>query len=299
MGKKKAIRITTTKQKTKIFEIAYKAVQESLREIHMNGNGAAHIIKNSHRFSEDVKYAVSEAMKNLTVCDHCKALSGGICKNTDEPHIAAYPSGYRVKSVPEQGKILQKIFPGIGGIGTATDMKASFLGEAEGLFVIPKWNTIASTYAEALAIVFEKMRLFHNGKFLSYETRLDKIEMSKHTQKAFDEFGKKQYGNFITVPIQFGEYHRRDTINCTLKNLAHGEFGIDPFSVCCMLITHPERLTQSKDLGIACIGGALNDPKIGSVTPVYAFCEGKVEFSTIPSNEGYGGFFGAVTGFMF
>lgn len=298
MGKKKAIRITTTKQKTKIFEIAYKAVQESLREIHLNGNGAAHIIKNSHRFSEDVKYAVSEAMKNLTVCDHCKALSGGICKNTDEPHTATYPSEYRIKSVPEQVKILQKIFPKIGNTDSVINMIPLF-GEAEGLFVIPKWNTIATTYAEALAKGFEKMRLFHNGRFLSYETRFDMIEISEQTQRALDELVKKRYGNFITVPIQFGEYHRRDTINCTLKKLAHGEFGIDPFSVCCMLITHPERLTQSKDLGIACIGGTLNDPKMGSVTPVYAFCEGKVEFGTIPSNEGYGGFFGAVTGFMF
>ena len=81
---------------------------------------------------------------------------------------------------------------------------------------------------------------------------LRQSERSKLAEKIIAE---QQGGNdILVVPAQAGMLHRGCSARRTRASLAGNEFGLGMFSIGCMLLTHPERLSSADALMIDCGG---------------------------------------------
>lgn len=224
---------------------------------------------------------------------------------TDEEVSSSYgyPAAYRVKSIAEQINILRRLLPGIG----SADEKVAehpLPDYAEGYFAIPRWETIAPTYCEALQKVLELIKQERHGKFHNFcEGHLGGLYIPdpKSTDAAFEKLGDGQKGNdILVVPAQFGLRHRRHSVRWTRNILGFYEFCLGGFAVSAMLLTHPERLVQKNDLWIDCPGDestVLDDATDFDWAPCFCFGKGMVAFGMKwEEDEGEG--FGSVTGFF-
>src|SRR5687767_9172303 len=76
-----------------------------------------------------------------------------------------YPSGYQVKSLEEQARILRKLFPGLSTYDVEVGNQPLPAG-AEGWFLVPRWDKVAHTYngavGKALDLLEESGRPFVN-----------------------------------------------------------------------------------------------------------------------------------------
>jgi len=78
-----------------------------------------------------------------------------------------YPSEYQRKDVHAQANLLRQL---IRGVGFADEKlaKQPLPNGAEGYFAIPRWQTIAPTYREAVEKVFALLAKQRKGKFQNY-----------------------------------------------------------------------------------------------------------------------------------
>ena len=78
-----------------------------------------------------------------------------------------YLSGYKPKGITEQTNILRQL---ISGIGFADEKLAlrPLPENAEGWFAIPKWQSVAPTYGEAVQKVLDLIKKTRDGMFYSY-----------------------------------------------------------------------------------------------------------------------------------
>lgn len=108
---------------------------------------------------------------------------------------------------------------------------------AEGWFAIPKWSALGRTLKDARDTV--------RGAIKMRETRTAKqgsLVVSEKTSTGFKRIYEEQPGDIIIFPAQFGLRHHETTFCRVREQLTENEFGLDTFTVACMLLTHPERL---------------------------------------------------------
>jgi hypothetical protein len=166
-----------------------------------------------------------------------------------------YPKTYRVRPVEGQVTDLKKLFPSLTGCNER--LARSQLPEgAEAWFAIPRWQALAPTYNEAVEIligVLASKRRFSNrilGKLT--EKFLRQSERSKLAETILAE---QQEGNdILVVAAQAGMLHRGSSARRTRVAMAGNEFGLGVFSIGCMLLMHPERLSHADTLMIDCSG---------------------------------------------
>jgi len=104
----------------------------------------------------------------------------------------------------------------------------------------------------------------------------------------------------LIIPAQFGMRHRGRSIRRTRKVLELNEFGLDVFSVGCMLLTHPERLSgQPNELYVDCAGDEYSREGDGSFT--CSLCFGRINrsiyFYAVKDSHA-GNRFGSASGFL-
>lgn len=211
-----------------------------------------------------------------------------------------YLSGYtKPKSITEQCNILRQIFPGVGFADEKLAEREVPEG-AEGWFAIPKWQTLAPTYAEAVQKVLDAIKKARNGKFYNYRDGQIVNERLRHTAKSAEVFQKlgdeqKDY-DILVVAGQFGIRHRGRSVRRAREVMLDlgNEFGLGAFTVGIMILTHPERLMNYDDLWIDCAGDEFDVPD-GDVrfdrAPCFYFYDGRVRFGTRwfdRANESYG-----------
>ncbi|MDZ7586818.1 MAG: hypothetical protein U0946_03610, partial [Patescibacteria group bacterium] len=167
-----------------------------------------------------------------------------------------YPNNYSVKHLAEQIAVLAKIFnlDGTTALAYADNMPELPAG-AEGWFAIPKYQTVAKTYGEAVEktlSLISKSRELKNWR----EGKLGKkyLRQSKRTEQMFTKFCEQQENNIIIIPAQFGLRHRGRSVRRTRIVFAKNEFGLGAFTSVCMLLTHPEREQGCEYLHIDCAG---------------------------------------------
>lgn len=171
-----------------------------------------------------------------------------------------YPSGYKLKGLTEQTNILRQLFPGIGYSNLdlherAATGKLVLPANAEGWFAIPRWEKFAPTYGEAVQAVLAKLgstRKFYN--YRNDQLGSDRLRQNERTVKMFQTLGDQQKGDIVIVPAQFGLLHRGRSVRRAREVFKTNEFGLDSFAIACLLLTHPERLVQWKQLHIDCVG---------------------------------------------
>ncbi len=197
-----------------------------------------------------------------------------------------YFSGYKPKSITEQTNILHQLFPGIG-FADETIAERPLPPNTEGWFAVPKWQTMAKTYNEAVQMVLDRIKEARNGRFYNYrDGQLGQrhLRQSEKSEKIFRKLGGEQKNyDFLVIAAQFGWHHRGRSIRKARIIMNTFESGLGVFATGIMLLTHPERLKHGDDLYINCAGDEFSCSANGTFNeaPCFFFLDDEVRFCAI------------------
>jgi len=273
----------------------------------LDSDGAQHIIERAGEF----KSGLQELIQRLSVSNQ---FAGEEVESS-----CTYPNGYSVKTLEKQTDILRQLLLDLS-LGMDVAHHVTYLNEfrtktelpagAEGFFIIPRWQKVASTYGEALEKVLAllaKSRKFYNyreGQLGEKQLR-QSVRTSEMLAKLADlsaEASAKaggQPGDFIIIPAQVGMKHRGRSVRRAREIFTANEFGLDAFTVACILLTHPEREQVWEQLHIDCSGDEYSpgaDGRFGNA-PYLDFDGGGLGFVT-DWIGGVVGSYGSASGFL-
>jgi len=241
----KAITNITTGQKKQYFRFVEDAAERALKKTGLDKDGLQKLIENGDEFQSRIVTAVRELSVSIRYA------------NEEKESNLGYLSGYKPKSITEQIKILNQLFPNIGFAKEKLADGQLPLG-AEGWFAIPRWKKIAPTYGEAVQKVLDLIKRTRKGEFYNYcdeQLGPQYLRQSLKTIKAFQKLGDQQNGyDILVIPAQFGLRHRGRSVRRARECMSTNEFGLNAFAVGIMILTHPERLMDNDDLWIDCAG---------------------------------------------
>lgn len=264
---------------------------KALSEVGLDKDGLQKLIENGDQFQADIVASIRKHSVSNQFADEEVESSQG------------YLSGYeKPKGITEQTNRLREMFPGVG-FADEKIAEGELPANAEGWFAIPRWETIAPTYGEAVQKVFDKIRETRGGRFYNYrEGQLGKqyLRQSVKSAKAWEALGKQQEDyDILVVPAQFGFRHRGRSVRRALEVMNSSEFGLGAFAIEIMILTHPERLANYDDLWIDCAGDEFSPDGGGdfSLCPFFGFDAFVVRFYTYWTGSA-DGYFGSASGFL-
>jgi len=266
------------------------AADKALAEVGLDKDGLQRLIENGDEFQARIITGIRELSVSNQFADEEVESDYG------------YLSGYKPKGITEQTNILRQLIPGIGYADEKL-AEQSLPPNAEGWFAIPKWQSVAKTYEEAVEKVLELIKQQRDGKLYNWrEGKLGVKYLRKHerTAKKLEALADQQKGyDILVVAAQFGLRHRGRSVRRAREVFTANEFGLGAFEIGCMLLTHPERLQHYDDLWIDCAGDEYAPVADGgfSRAPYFGFYGGGVGFGTgwVGSSSGS---FGSASGFL-
>ncbi|MDO8579378.1 MAG: hypothetical protein Q7R72_00710 [bacterium] len=198
-------------------------------------------------------------------------------KNEEVASNYGYLSDYKApKPIHEQVKIIHQLFRNVSwglfrnvswGYFRPDERTVAVPSGAEGLFAIPKWQTIAPTYSEAIQKVLDAIKKVRYGKFVNYrdgQINEQRLRQTAKTKTAFDMLGDEQKDHdILVVSAQFGIRHRGRSVRRAREVFSQNEFGLGAFAVGIMILTHAKRFQHYDDLWIDCAGDEFDDPYAG------------------------------------
>lgn len=215
-----------------------------------------------------------------------------------------YLSGYKKpKGVTELTNTLRQLFPCLGNACEKLALRSVPKNADNGWFAIPKWQSLAPTYGEAVQLVLNELKETRNGAFYNRhkgELGPDHLRQSAKTASVFQKLAEEQDGfDILVVAAQFGLHHRGRSVRLVREILLGNEFGLGAFAVGIMLLTHPERLAHYDDLWIDCAGDEFAPSADGgfSESPVFVFHDDRLGFSACDVSGAYERY-GSVSGFL-
>ncbi len=187
----------------------------------------------------------------------------------DRASVRYYLSGYtNPKEVGEQADMLHRLFQNL------TPVKRKFIEGpkhplSEGRFVIPRWQSVATTYSIAVEKVLVLLKEAYGGtlwadlhpyEFGSLSEKC--IRQSEQSVKAWEQIEcQQEQSDLLVIPAQFGFRHHDRSADEANRVMKADEFSLGAFAVGCMLLTHPKRLQVYHDPAIVGAGDYLtNDP---------------------------------------
>jgi len=283
----KSITSGQTKQYKRFVE---DAADKALAEVGLDKDGLQKLIENGDEFQTRIIAGIRELSVSNQFADEEVESSYG------------YLSGYKPKGITEQTNILRQLIP---GIGYADEKLAEqpLPANAEGWFAIPRWQSVAKTYEEAVEKVLELIKQQRDGKFYNWrEGKLGAKYLRQHerTAKKLEALADQQKGyDILVVAAQFGLRHRGRSVRRAREVFTANEFGLGVFEIGCMLLTHPERLQHYDDLWIDCAGDEYAPDADGafSYAPYFHFYVGEVRFDTFWVDYPCG-YYGSASGFL-
>ncbi len=247
------------------------AADKALAEVGLDKNGLQKLIENGDEFQARIIAGIRELSVSNQFADEEVESSYG------------YLSGYKPKGITEQTNILRQLFPGISYADEKL-VEQPLPANAEGWFAIPKWQSVAKTYEEAVKKVLELIKQQRKGKFYNYrEGKIGARYLRQHerTVKRLEALAEQQKGHdILVVAAQFGLRHRGRSDRRSREVFTVNEFGLGTFEIGCMILTHPERLQHYDDLWIDCAGDEYAPGAGGgfSGVPCFGFFDGRVGF---------------------
>ncbi len=272
----------TSGQIKQINRFGSDAIEKVLAELGLDNPGAQRVIEHGDDFAEAIRTAAITSLKDLSVSDKFK--------DEEVQSSYAYPKGYKVKRITEQTNILRQLFPGIG-FADEKIAEQPLPPNAEGWFAIPKWQTLAPTYGEAvekvLAMIASK-RKFYN--YRDGQLGAEYLQQHAKTVKMFQKLGDEQKDfDILVVPAQFGLRHKGRSVRRAREVFTANEFGLGAFAIGIMLLTHPEREVQWEQLHVDCAGDEFAPGADGvfSLAPIFFFLDGKAKFHAFWFDNAY------------
>jgi len=229
---------------------------------------------------DELQFMIEETLKKAI-----RELAVGRYLSEEVPSAYGYLSGYKPKGrgMTEQTNRLRQLFSGVGFADEKLADRA-LPKNAEGWFAIPRWQSLAPTYGEALELVLRKLSDTRSGRFYNYRggSLGEKfLRQSEKSLAAWRKLGEEQTGyDILVVPAQFGLLHRGRSVRRAREVMLSDQFGLGAFAIGIMLLTHPERLEHFDDLWIDCAGDefSLNGGGVFSGAPYFGFSGGELKF---------------------
>lgn len=289
--------ITATVEHLKqINRIIADAVEKIVTELGFDKDGAQRVIEHGDELVANIGEVAMATLKDLSVTDKYK--------DEEVKSNYGYLSGYKKpKGITEQTNIIRQLFPGIGFADEKLADREVPKNADDGWFAIPKWQSLASTYGEAVQLVLNKLKETRNGAFYNYregELGPDQLRQSAKTASVFQKLTEEQSGfDILVVAAQFGLRHRGRSVRRVREILLGNEFGLGAFAVGIMLLTHPQRLNQYDDLWIDCAGDEFAPDADGgfSRSPIFRFDGDELEWGTRVVSHAVG-CYGSVSAFI-
>lgn len=174
-----------------------------------------------------------------------------------------YPKGFRFRTPQEQLEVWQKHFPSLDASHVLELTSGQLPEGAKAWGVIPKPSKAAANYCEALQVMLNliaKERKFEN---LREGTLTDKhLRLTERTQQVLSQLEEQTPGDFLVIAFQFGLRHRGRSVRRARVCFLDNEFGLGPYEVATLLLTHPDRINGPDQLYIDC-AGIEYDPEAG------------------------------------
>lgn len=193
-----------------------------------------------------------------------------------------YPKSYIVKSVDSQMSLLNKLFgiKKLSGYEIPENM-------SEGVFAIPHWKLIGTTYNDAVIKVLEEIKAFRP----SYDWRNGHWSADYLRQLPVKEqFWSSQKEEIILIFAQFGQSHAGESVEIVRSKAKSTELPFGIYEVGIMLLMHPERLQDKNDLWMDCPGDqySYSGDGVFECAPYFGFCDGMVKFDAGDVSDVYG-----------
>jgi hypothetical protein len=285
----------TQGQLKQLARVGSDAVEKALAELCLSKEDAQRV-HGSADFAARIREATILALIELSAIDRYK--------NEEVKSDHGYFSGYRKpKNITAQIKKLRELFPDVGL--TNINMARPDIVGAEGYFAIPRWNSIAPTYVEAVRMVLDALENAYGGRLVNYcgnQFGPYHLRQSAKSVVFWEEIGEKQEGfDILLVPAQFGIRHRGRSVRRAREIMKENECGLGAFAVGIMLLVHEDRLRDYDDLCIDCAGDEFNNLQKNDRSfdraPLFAFRSGNLEFATDKHCRTYCGC-GSASGFL-
>jgi hypothetical protein len=163
-----------------------------------------------------------------------------------------YPPNRFIRSTTDQVGSLINFFPELSW----EKFFENTCSLAEGLLILPKPNKIAYDYNHALQKVLDLLTKNH-PLFLNCrrgELNHKYLRLTERTKYSLSICENEHSGNLYSIPIQLGMRHLGKSARQAYLSFEDNEFGLGPYEISIFLLTHPEWMSESADLGIDCIG---------------------------------------------
>ncbi len=233
----------------KVIEIIIRSSKEALEELQLSNESVSKILANEEQVYSLFKSLIFTKLKGVSAV--------GLYSDEEVISNLGYPS-FVYRNLREQKLILEKYFGDLGRIDNVYPGRQLPLHSE--LFLIPDMELIGNNLLDAMntiiSILEERLSLNIYNSFVSRHLSYDKISIKKRTLESISKIKSIQNGErTILIPAQLGIKHRgrsgRRSDECMLSN----EFGLTPYHVGIILITHPERMSAvDTDLSMLCTG---------------------------------------------
>lgn len=286
---------TTEQQNQMLMSFLDEAVQHAYRTVieQLDRQSAQAVLEAAKKLKPEVSGLLVEAIQRHTISDKFK--------DEEVASNRVYPPTYRVRPIEAQVTALRTLFPVLESCHEKLARKPLLEG-AEAWFAIPRWQALAPTYNEAVEMLLgalaTKRKLSNRIVGKLGEKFLRQSERSKLAEKILAE---QQGGNdILVVPAQGGMLHRGCSARRTRASLAGNEFGLGMFSIGCMVLTHPERLSTADTLMIDCGGDeySVRGDYTFDRVPLFDYDIGGVEVSIFYEDRARN-LWGTPTGFLY
>ncbi len=172
------------------------------------------------------------------------------------------------ESLADQLQKIRYLFPHIGGAnvdyvakiksGERTFDTHGFAPKDRGFWCIPRWQTIAPTYSEAVRKVLGLLKEYLGGKFsVSPSSQIDEycLKESQYKRKMMDHLFAQQDADVIIIEAQCGNRYAGMVAKEVRARMAVNEFCLGVFEVAMMLLLSKNRFhPETNNLGIDASG---------------------------------------------
>ncbi len=235
----------TDGQAAKVKEL----VEAALRKSDLGGDGIQRIIEKGG----ELKNKLIPIFQKLSELPYA---------NEEVKSTYGYPKGWKLRDISEQLTILQKIkeFKVLNArhVIRVAENPSEVPEGAEGLVIIPKPSRVANSYNEAVVLMTELMAKSRKDWHNYREGGLgpEYLRLTEKTKQAIFRLEKGTPGDYLVIPVQTGLRHRGRSMRRAQVMFIDREFGLGPYEIGIILLTHPERLQEDEceHLGIDCAG---------------------------------------------
>lgn len=271
--------------------------EATLNKTKLDADGAQRIFEHG----DELQAGITKLLKELSVSNQFA--------NEEVESSYTYPDGYSLRTLEQQTYLLRQSFPELS-LGMDVAHYVTHLNKfrsntelptgAKGFFIIQRWQKVAPTYGEALEKVLAlltKSRKFYN--YRDGQLGEKKLRQSVRTSEMLAKLTEGQPGDFIIIPAQVGMKHRGHSVRRARELFTANEFGLDAFTVACILLTHPEREQVWEQLHIDCSGDEYSPDADGQFdsAPYFCFRDGGLKFDASWIGN-VSGRYGSASGFL-